>query len=139
MHTLLAYLVEKTLTEAEKPLKEYTIGVEAFGRPEGYDPQQDAYVRVQAGKLRQKLNEYYTGEGSSDPIHIELPKRQFLLEFQHRQPTETAAEPVVDRQRGGRRRLPDLLADLDPGLSRAARFREGAQAGGRAALGAHRG
>ena len=59
VHTLLAWLVARTIAEPETAIKEYTIGVEAFGRRADYDPQQDAYVRVQAGKLRQKLQEYY--------------------------------------------------------------------------------
>ena len=85
LHNLLAWLVEWSLSNPETAVKEYTIGVEAFGKPESYDPQQDAYVRVQASKLRAKLQEYYLTEGALDPIRIELPKRQFLIEF-HDQP-----------------------------------------------------
>jgi hypothetical protein len=33
-------------------LKGYTVGVEAFAKPPGYDPKTDSSVRVQAGKLR---------------------------------------------------------------------------------------
>ena len=62
-------------------LKEYTIGLEAFGKPPDYDPKTDSSVRVQAGKLRQKLAEYYRTEGQSDPLVIELPKGHFKLEF----------------------------------------------------------
>lgn len=86
IHNLLSWLVERTLSDPDAPLKEYSIGVEAFGKSEGYDPQQDAYVRVQASKLRSKLQEYYLTEGSSDRIRIELPKRQFLLEFHEQEP-----------------------------------------------------
>lgn len=86
---LLSYLVNRTLSDPQTPLKEYTIGVEVFGKPESYDPQQDAYVRAQASRLRQKLLEYYATEGMADPVRIELPRRQFLLQF-HKQPAPPA-------------------------------------------------
>ena len=86
LRSLLSYLVEKTLNGSPETLKEYTIGVEAFGKPETYDPQEDASVRVQVGRLRQKLEEYYRTEGAQDALVIELPKRQFALLF-HEQTT----------------------------------------------------
>lgn len=107
LHNLLSWLVEWSLANPESSVKEYTIGVEAFGRPEGYDPQQDAYVRVQASKLRARLQEYYLTEGASDPIRIELPKRQFLLEFHEQgvaaqpapEPVASLSSPVSSRSR----------------------------------------
>jgi hypothetical protein len=79
---LLAYLSDRTVEGSAGDLKEYTIGIDAFHKPEGYDPQADGSVRQHVGKLRQKLDEYYRSEGTTDPIRIELPKRQFRLEFQ---------------------------------------------------------
>lgn len=79
---LLAYLLERTVDGTAGDLKEYTIGIEAFHKPDGYDPQQDGSVRQHVGKLRQKLEEYYRSEGTADPIRIDLPKRQFRLDFQ---------------------------------------------------------
>ncbi|MGQ9917848.1 MAG: hypothetical protein ACUVS7_10565 [Bryobacteraceae bacterium] len=81
---LLAYLAEKTLTGEAADLKEYSIGVDVFGKPPDYDPQKDASVRIQAGKLRQKLEEYYRGEGANDPVVVEFPKGHFLLRFTRR-------------------------------------------------------
>lgn len=78
---LLAYLADRTLDGLAEALKEHTIGVEVFGKPRDYDPQEDASVRVQIGRLRQKLEEYYRTEGVGDPLIIELPKRQFALQF----------------------------------------------------------
>src|SRR6185295_3926690 len=59
---LLHYLSEKSLTGEADRLKEYTIGLEAFGKPESYDPKQDSIVRLQVGRLRQKLAVYYQSE-----------------------------------------------------------------------------
>ncbi len=78
---LLEYLSQQALAGHADELKEYTVGVEAFGKPSGYDPRTDASVRVQAGKLRQKLEEYYRTEGAADEPVIELPKGHFKLEF----------------------------------------------------------
>ena len=80
---LLEYLGRQAMEGKGEDLKEYTVGIEAFGKPEGYDPKTDSSVRVQAGKLRQKLDEYYRTEGASDPLIIELPKGHFELAFQN--------------------------------------------------------
>ncbi len=95
LRALLSYLVERTLDGSAESLKEYTIGVEAFGKPADYSPQEDASVRVQIGRLRQKLEEYYRTEGAQDPLVIELPKRQFALLFHERPVEVSAALPEV--------------------------------------------
>jgi hypothetical protein len=84
LRVLLAYLAEKSLDGKAQELKEYTVGVEAFGKPADYNPQLDASVRVQTGKLRQRLEEYYRIEGVNDAVHIELPKGHFSLKFSTR-------------------------------------------------------
>ena len=56
---LLQYLAEKSLTGEAERLKEYTIGLEAFAKPPTYDPKHDSIVRLQVGRLRQKLATYY--------------------------------------------------------------------------------
>jgi len=87
---LLEYLGERTLSGDSDELKEYTIGVEAFGRASDYDPQVDPSVRVQVSRLRKRLATYFETEGADDGILIELPKRQFALRFVDRE--EQAAE-----------------------------------------------
>jgi hypothetical protein len=83
LQQLLQFLTAKVFeggrTEA---LKEYTIGVEAFGRSDDFDPKTDTIVRVQIHRLRQKLAEYYDADGSSDPILIEIPKGHYLPSFE---------------------------------------------------------
>jgi hypothetical protein len=92
---LLAYLAEKSLADPPEELKEYTIGIEACGKPPSYDPQKDASVRVQMGRLRQKLDEYYREEGVGDPLVLGLPKGRFVILFQPR----TSEKPVPPRSR----------------------------------------
>jgi hypothetical protein len=77
LKAFLRFVVEKTLDDEDVLLKEYTIATEVFGRSDDYDPRIDSVVRVQAGRLRTKLHEYYTTEGKGDRIVIDLPKGHY--------------------------------------------------------------
>lgn len=90
LRRLLDYLGRTELQGQAEDLKEYTVGIEAFGKAVDYDPKMDSSVRVQAGKLRQKLDEYYRTEGLNDPLLVELPKGHFRLTFRDRFPEATA-------------------------------------------------
>jgi hypothetical protein len=79
---LLSYLAERSIAGEEHHLKEYTVALEAFGKPPSYDPRHDSTVRIQAGRLRQKLVQYYLTEGVADPIVVNLPKGGFQLHFE---------------------------------------------------------
>jgi hypothetical protein len=83
---LLRYLAEHSLDHPGIALKEYQIATEVLGRPAGFDPQSDSTVRVQAGRLRVKLAEYYANEGPDDPIVVEVPKGSYALTFHLRAP-----------------------------------------------------
>jgi hypothetical protein len=78
---LLRYLAEHSLDHPGVGLKEYQIATEVLGRPVGFDPQSDSTVRVQAGRLRVKLTEYYAHEGPGDPVVVEIPKGSYALTF----------------------------------------------------------
>jgi hypothetical protein len=82
LQQLLQYLVSRALDGSTESLKEYTIGVEAFGRPQHFDPKTDTIVRVQIHRLRQKLREYYDADGRRDPIMVEIPKGHYLPRFE---------------------------------------------------------
>src|SRR5580704_12935321 len=86
----LRFVVEGTLA-GEDGFKEYLIGVEVFERPQDYDPKDDPVVRIEAGRLRKKLSEYYAGSGANDPIIIELPKGGYVPVFYER-PSTTSTE-----------------------------------------------
>jgi hypothetical protein len=83
---LLRYLARHATEHPGAPIKEYQIATEVFGRSADFDPQVDSMVRVQAGRLRAKLGEYYGSEGQDDPVVVELPKGTYLLAFHHRTP-----------------------------------------------------
>jgi adenylate cyclase len=77
----LRFVVEQTLAGSGQRLKGYTIGVEVFGRPADFDAQSDALVRVEAGRLRRRLVEYYASEGVADPVRIQLPRGTYAVEY----------------------------------------------------------
>jgi hypothetical protein len=79
---LLQYLADQALSGDGDLLKEYTIGLEAFGKPSDYDPRHDSIVRFQAGRLRHKLAEYYRSEATPEEIRISFPKGGFKLVFE---------------------------------------------------------
>ena len=81
---LLRYLADHSLRNPGVPVKEYQIATEVLGRPADFDPHLDSAIRVQAGRLRLKLAEYYSSEGEADPILVELPKGSYTLSFQLR-------------------------------------------------------
>ena len=51
----LQFIVETTLRGKGNNIKGYTIGTEALGREESFDPQIDPIVRVEAGRVRKNL------------------------------------------------------------------------------------
>ncbi|HVN06961.1 MAG TPA: helix-turn-helix domain-containing protein [Bryobacteraceae bacterium] len=90
---LLRYLGEHSLAAPGIPLKEYQIATEVFGRSADFDPRLDSTVRVQTGRLRSKLAEYYSGEGALDRLLIEIPKGSYSLTY-HVRPTAETPAPV---------------------------------------------
>ena|SRR5438132_1378740 len=87
---LLRYLAAQSLEHPGASPKEYQIATEVFGRQQDFDPHVDSTVRVQAGRLRTKLAEYYASEGADDQIIVELPKGTYALTF-HPRPTALGA------------------------------------------------
>ncbi len=95
LRRLLLYLAEKSASGEADQLKEYVIAIDGLGKPSSYDPQHSSAVRIQIGRLRQKLTEYYRGQGKDDPIVIELPKGHFRLTYQQRESEAIQPEPIV--------------------------------------------
>jgi tetratricopeptide (TPR) repeat protein len=85
----LTFVVEQTLDGQESKLKEYLLGVEVFGRLDSFDPRIDSIVRVEARRLRYKLDRYYETEGHNDPIYIQFRKGCYVPSFIEKRPGET--------------------------------------------------
>lgn len=97
---LLRYLAEQALTHPGATVKEYQIATEVFGRPHDFDPRLDSTVRVQTGRLRSKLAEYYAGPGEQDPVVVEIPKGSYTLTF-HPRPAPAPTAPTIARAEDG--------------------------------------
>jgi hypothetical protein len=100
---LLRYLAAHAVDRPGTMLKEYQIATEVFGRPADFDPRLDSTVRVQTGRLRAKLAEYYGGPGAGDRLLVEIPKGSYALTFQPKQlpapeldPSPAPAAPDLD-------------------------------------------
>ncbi len=98
LSAFLRFVVEEALAGRANLLKGYAVGLEVFGRDESFDPQTDPVVRVEAGRLRRRLREYYLTTGREDPIHIEIPRGTYapIIRSRDDQPTEPSA-PVEAR------------------------------------------
>jgi len=95
LRRLLRFLADKSLSGEADQLKEFAIGIDAFGKPPTYDPRHDSTVRIQVGRLRQKLVEYYQSEGKDDPFVVELPKGRFKLNWNPRPERDDSFSPSV--------------------------------------------
>src|ERR1700704_6637441 len=80
----LQFIVEESLLGQPHRLKEYPIGLEVFDRREAFDPRVDSIVRVEARRLRSKLEDYYRLEGKDDQVHIVLRKGSYVPTFEYR-------------------------------------------------------
>ena len=79
----LVFVCEKYFEGTIDEVKEYSIAVQALGRPSNFDPQVDTIVRVTAHALRKRLEDYYRSAGSSHAVHICLPPGHYAPKFNH--------------------------------------------------------
>lgn len=74
----LRFTVEQCLDGRQNALKEYLVGVEVFNKLESFDPRIDSIVRVEARRLRSKLERYYQTEGKDDTVIIQFRKGSYV-------------------------------------------------------------
>ena len=82
LKSLLSYVCEREISGRGDGLDEYTVAVEALGRPRGYSALEDGTVRNRIHNLRRRLDQYYGVENPGDPVHIGLPKGSYCPVFQ---------------------------------------------------------
>lgn len=98
LQRFLSYVVQETLSGNAHLIKGYTLGLEVFDKDENFNPQTDAIVRVEAGRLRRLLEHYYIDEGKKAPILITLPKGKYKPEFKNREESShgTSSDPIFN-------------------------------------------
>ncbi len=89
---ILDYVCTKHFAGETDQLKEYTIGVELFGRSEGFQPRDDSSIRVDMNRLRKQLRKYYRAEGKQDPLVISIPSGQYAPVFSRRESEPTTGD-----------------------------------------------
>lgn len=95
---LLRYLVEREQAGEKERLKGFTVAMDVFGKDKEFDPSIDAVVRVQAGRLRELLTQYYQAEGAADPLKIYIPRGGYVPSYRTECPNaveEQTEEPAA--------------------------------------------
>jgi TolB-like protein len=90
LRDFLKYIVFTALEGKAEAIKEYHIAVEVFGRKESFDPRLDPIVRVEASRLRSKMEQYLKTEGQNDRLMILIPKGRYV-------PTIVMSSSLEDR------------------------------------------
>jgi TolB-like protein len=90
----LRFAVEETIAGRGAQLKECVIGMEVFDRDASYDSRLDPIVRVEARRLRAKLEKHYREDGVADAVRIEFPKGSYAPVFQSRD-ARTGSETIA--------------------------------------------
>ena len=99
MKKFLTYLTHEFIEGRGESIKGYSIGVDVFNQPEDFDPDLNALVRINAGRLRRLLRLYYFEEGIDDPIKIEIPKGKYVPSFLDNSNAGSRAPSVTNGQK----------------------------------------
>ena len=114
----LTFVVRKTLEGSTDSVKESVIGVKVFDREADYNPGAEPAVRVEAGRLRSRLSDYYKTLGRDDPIRIDLPRGTYVPVFSRNliAPEATASDPHLQGSAAETRRHAVAFAGNGPWL-----------------------
>lgn len=94
---LLRYLVEREQSGEADKLKGFSIAVDVFGKDARFDPSTDAVVRVQAGRLRELLDQYFSSEGADEPFRIVIPRGSYIPSYEPNGVGIPFQQPLTDR------------------------------------------
>jgi len=90
------YVVEETIAGRGDRIKAYSIATQVLERGDGFDPQQDPVVRIEAGRIRRALERYYLTAGRMDPIVTTIPKGGYVPVFARRGRSESWRRPPLE-------------------------------------------
>jgi len=92
----LEYVCGRCFEGQASQIKEYSIAVEALGRPPDFDQKKDSIVRVEAHRLRKRLRRYYEGEGAGHSVQIVIPAGQYVPQFVLQEDASTVLAQVAE-------------------------------------------
>lgn len=86
LRDFLLYVGRQSLKEGCPDVHEEEIGIRVFGRPASYDRSQDNIVRVNATELRKRIDAWFAGPGTNEPLIFEIPRGTYKPIFRWRTP-----------------------------------------------------
>lgn len=126
LQRLLTYLCEKGISGHGEDLKEYTVAVEALGRPASFDQKKDSIVRVEVHRLRKRLHQFYEGPGRASTVQIQIPEGRYVPQFvrvaPHPQPETGEVTPALRAERALMRSRTPVWIGLTLGVAAVAGF-----------------
>lgn len=126
LQRLLTYLCEKAISGHGEDLKEYTVAVEALGRPASFDQKKDSIVRVEVHRLRKRLHQFYEGPGRASAVQIQIPEGRYVPQFVRvapvREPEKRDLPPAVHAAPAPVRSRPSVWIGLALGVAAIAGF-----------------
>ncbi len=98
LQELLLYVGKCALKDGYDKISEQKIGVDVFGRHEGYDTSADNIVRTSVSELRKRIDAYFESEGRSETLVMEIPRWSYIPIFTRRLPEERilSEHPVTE-------------------------------------------
>jgi len=93
---ILKYVCEAHFAGRSHEIKEYNIAIDVFGRPADFDQAHDSIVRVEAHRLRKRLQEFYAGEGAGHEMRIVLAPGNYIPQFVRREGASSVSSPSLE-------------------------------------------
>lgn len=78
LQKLLNYLVTQKLAKSSEKLTQHTIARVCLGKDKDFDSLTNPIVRIQVGRLRKQLEEYYATEGRFNALRISFPMGSYI-------------------------------------------------------------
>jgi len=94
LREFLLYVGNQSIKEGRTDLHEQEIGETVFARQRSYDTSQDNIVRVSATELRKRVEAYFAGDGSTEPLVFEIPRGSYVPVFRFRDNASPLKFPV---------------------------------------------
>ncbi|MCP4382587.1 MAG: hypothetical protein GY798_14415 [Hyphomicrobiales bacterium] len=84
LQEFLTYVVEESLAGRGDKIPAKLVAQDVYGRSAGTTADEDNVVRVDAGRLRRRLDQYYLDVGKSDPVRIHIDPGGYAPRFEDR-------------------------------------------------------
>jgi adenylate cyclase len=100
LQDFLRYVVEKSLQDEQNTIKQFTIAIDVYNRPDSFEPKSDPLIRIEAQRLRRALARFYENNSDADVL-IHIPRGTYVPQFSwnktsiNTEPDKSASQPVT--------------------------------------------